>query len=109
MSSQIQTPPKNGNLLGSGSYGKVYMVNNLAKKIMDYKYDDGNVHDKNLNEIAFLSTYRNIPFLPKYNSAKIYKAYPNKKIELLMEYCGTNLEKYAMSKTYIDRVNSVKY
>ena len=102
-SQQLQTPPKNGNLLGSGSYGKVYMVNNLAKKIMDYKYDDGNVHDKNLNEIAFLSTYRNIPFLPKYNSVEI----KGDKINLLMEFCGMNLEKYAMSKTYIERIKMI--
>ena len=104
MSSQLQTtPPKNGNLLGSGSYGKVYMVNNLAKKVMDYKHDDGILHEKNLNEVAFLSTYRNIPFFPKYNSAKI----KCDKIYLFMEFCGMNLEKYAMSKTYIERVKMI--
>jgi serine/threonine protein kinase len=101
--SQLQTPPKNGNLLGSGSYGKVYMVNNLARKVMDYTYDDGKLHEKNLNEIAFLSTYRSIPFIPKYNSTK----FDGKKIELLMEYCGMNLEKYASSKTYVERVKMI--
>jgi serine/threonine protein kinase len=103
MSSQLQTPPKNGNLLGSGSYGKVYMVNNLAKKVMDYKYDDGILHDKNLNEVAFLSTYRNVPFIPKFNSVKI----KDSKIEMLMEYCGINLEKYAMSIPYIERIKMI--
>ena len=104
MSSQLQTtPPKNGNLLGSGSYGKVYMVNNLAKKVMRYKYDDGVLHEKNLNEVAFLSTYRNIPFIPKYNSAQI----KDDKIFLFMEFCGMNLEKYAVSKSYIERVKMI--
>ena len=116
MSSQnIITPEKNNTFIGNGSYGNVYKNNNDVKKIMNcYSEDDVlEFNEINMNEVMFLSSYRNVPFIPKYKSAKLNitkkanEVLELNTIELDMEYCGTNLEKYSASLSYIDRLKLI--
>jgi serine/threonine protein kinase len=115
MSSQIiVTPEKNNTFIGNGSYGNVYKNNNDVKKIMNCCQEDNELefHEVNMNEVMFLSSYRNISFIPKYKSAKLNITKNANKVELNtieldMEYCGINLEKYSVSLPYNDRLKLI--
>lgn len=114
MSSQVVTPEKNNTFIGNGSYGNVYKNNNDVKKIMKscHEDDEFEFHEVNMNEVMFLSSYRHVPFIPKYKSAKLNITKNVNKvklntIELDMEYCGMNLEKYSTSLSYNDRLKLI--
>ena len=114
MSSQI-TPEKNNTFIGNGSYGNVYKNNDIVTKVMNsYDQEDKlEFNEINMNEVMFLSTYRHVPFIPKYKSAKlnIKDAKNNDSelstIEVNMEYCGITLEKYSTKIPYNDRLKLI--
>ena len=114
MSSQTITPEKNNTFIGNGSYGNVYKNNNDVKKIMKCCQEDNELefHEVNMNEVMFLSSYRDVPFVPKYKSAKLNITKNSNKVELNsieldMEYCGINLEKYSLNLSYNDRLKLI--
>jgi serine/threonine protein kinase len=114
MSSQNITPEKNNTFIGNGSYGNVYKNNDIVKKIMNCYCEDNELefNEINMNEVMFLSSYRELPFVPKYKSAKLNITKNTNKVELNtieldMEYCGINLEKYSASLSYYDRLKTI--
>ncbi len=90
-------------ILGEGSYGKVRQVSpNKVVKTGDFFNKADRDHCKeNIAEIAFLSTYRGVPFIPEIHSVEVKKG----KVSFYQTYAGKTLSDMAYDLTFAQRVS----
>lgn len=97
------TPRPKRKLLGSGTYGKAYLTNEVVTKVCDLMNERSDeLCTENLNEIAFLKTIDKYQFdcFPKILDIRTTKD----KIEIDMTYNGMNLKKWCTRHNYKTRV-----
>jgi serine/threonine protein kinase len=89
-------------MIGSGSFGKVFLINDKeVLKKMKFNEDSNIPCHINITEVCFLSSYIDVPFIPKFIKCNV----ETNDIQLVMEHCGKTLHYYKYNLEYLKRLS----